>query len=198
MRDILQHPFFAERFENRINIVSENADLAFNNMKKFIFENKVQMTMFLFVARNVIDRNGYSWVKRLFQEIDQKSTGRITKQDFGDFYKKINQKKSSTEINQIFSNLDFQSRNFIEYEEFLLGSISKEHVVNEQVINKFFDFFDENHQEVIQVQKFKEVFFNFTEEEQMEIFEQIDSNKNGEIDRQEFQKIFYEIASGMI
>lgn len=46
--------------------MNENADLAYENMKKFYFKTNVQMTMFLFVASNVIDRNGYSWVRKLF------------------------------------------------------------------------------------------------------------------------------------
>lgn len=144
LEELTKHPFFSEPVEDKINVMGENAELAWQNMKKFYFKNPVQMTMFLFVARNVIDRNGYTWVRNLFQEIDLKSDGKISKNDLTKFYKETGNPKSGSEISEVFKNIDITGKGQIEYEEFLIAVIPKDDIVNEKVIEKFFDFFDED------------------------------------------------------
>lgn len=115
-----------------------------------------------------------------------KSTGKITKNDLIKFYKETGNPKNSSDISEIFKNIDLQNKGYLEYEEFLIAAIPKDDVVNEKIIDKFFDYFDNDKNGCILLEEFKIVFNNFTEEEQQEIFRNIDTDGNGNVDKEEF------------
>ena len=77
----------------------------------------------------------------------------------------------------------------IDYEEFLRDCLDKNKVINEKVLKYAFSFFDKENTGYISQNKIKSYFVNsnLNETEFLSIFDEIDTNKDGQIDFKEFK-----------
>ena len=94
-------------------------------------------------------------------------------------------------FDDIFTNLDGDRDNVIEFEEFLRGVLDKKEILTDDVLNYAFNFFDKDNSGFIKVENIKEYFLgtHINEEIFNNIFNEIDNNHDGKIDFNEFKNM---------
>ena len=109
--------------------------------------------------------------------------------------KRLNSDTLIEDVKNIFSNLDMNNDGYIEYEEFVRASVSKEKFMGENVLKFAFRYFDKDDSGKITFKEIETVFKNsVTDKEHMEealnkiIFE-VDINRDGKISFEEFSKV---------
>ena len=89
----------------------------------------------------------------------------------------------------ILSLLDGDNNGYIDYEEFLRATIDRKILINEKVLKLAFKFFDKDNMGFISKNRIKNNFvgINMTEEVFNAIFDEIDLDKDGQIDFNDFK-----------
>jgi calcium-dependent protein kinase len=139
---------------------------------------------------------------KLFSIIDVNSNGKITKMELktgiGIFLVGENQKDFDLEklIDEIFSTIDGDNNGYIEYEEFVRGSINKENFITEEIIKFSFLFFDKDQNGEITTEEIKEILLkNFNKDVKSQensirsMIIEVDVNKDGKISYEEFKRM---------
>ena len=133
---------------------------------------------------------------KLFNQIDLNGDGKITGEElYLGLKKRLNSDTLIEDVKNIFSNLDMNNDGYIEYEEFVRASVSKEKFMGENVLKFAFRYFDKDDSGKITFKEIETVFKNsVTDKEHMEealnkiIFE-VDINRDGKISFEEFSKV---------
>ena len=107
--------------------------------------------------------------------------------------KYFNEKEIKKEIDDIFLLLDGANRGVIEYEEFLRATLDQNILLSDENLVYAFNFFDKENFGTISVEKIKKFFVddNVSEKVFRSIFNEIDSNEDGEIDFEEFKNMMF-------
>ena len=120
--------------------------------------------------------------------------GKLSKKElFNGLIKYFDEKNIKKEIDDIFLLLDGANRGFIEYEEFLRATLDQKILLSDENLVYAFNFFDKENTGKISVEKIKKIFVDdkVSEDVFRNIFNEIDSNKDGEIDFQEFKDMMF-------
>ena len=96
-------------------------------------------------------------------------------------------------IDDIFFILDGANHGFIEYEEFLRACMDQKTLLCDEHLVYAFNFFDKDNTGRISVDKIKANFIDSTVSEEVfkSIFNEIDTNQDGEIDFGEFKDMMF-------
>ena len=124
---------------------------------------------------------------RLFNTTDD---GKLSKKDiYNELIKYFDKKEIDETIDDIFLLLDGANRGYIEYEEFLRATIDPKIILSDENLVYAFNFFDRDNTGRISVEKIMSIFVDdkVNEEVFRSIFNEIDTNQDGEIDFQEFK-----------
>ena len=94
-------------------------------------------------------------------------------------------------FDDIFSLLDGDNNDYIDYEEFLRATLNRKLLVNEKMLKLAFRFFDKEKFGFFSKEGIMKYFIgtNMTEEVFNNIFDEIDTDKNGIIDFNVFKEV---------
>lgn len=142
-RAALRHPWFKVNSEKQILNEIPNVKQALHNLLKFGAERKFQQAVITFITHNLIKSEEVNNLRKIFECIDRDSDARINKADIKHaFFEVFGRKLEASEIELLFKNIDHDNSGFIEYEEFIRATISKEIVLNEDNLKMGFSLFD--------------------------------------------------------
>ena len=194
--DALKHPWFKKFNAKAIyfNIDKEQIIIYLNRLRKYQMNSKFQQMVLAFITHNIPDSKETKDSLKIFRMFDTDDDGKLT---MDELYKGLinyfDENIIKNEINDIFLLLDGGNRGFIEYEEFLRATIDQKTLLSEENLVYAFNFFDKGNKGKLSVDKIKKFFVDdkVSEDVFKSIFNEIDSNEDGEIDFGEFKDMMY-------
>ena len=134
-------------------------------------------------------------LRQQFQAIDTDNTGMISAVELADALKKLQFDLSDDGIKKIVDEIDFYGNGLINYSEFIAAVLSVESTLTEEQLWTLFKKFDVDNTDQISTANLREAFnrlgqFQIPEEEIDQIIHQHDTDRNGQIDFDEFKNIF--------
>ena len=137
-------------------------------------------------------------MRELFKSMDISGTGQLTRDEFSvkliDLYGENDGKEMAKNI---FNSLDLDGSGKISYDEFLSAMISSKKVVTEERLEKAFKIFDKDNSGKLSVKEIKNV-FGGTEQQWKQVIDEIDLNKDGEVDFGEFKIMMVKMNKNQI
>ena len=128
--EALRHPFFTEFF-NPSKAMTENKDL--NVLKQIINYKKpvsnFHETIYAFLCNNYISIDEEKKLRAVFRYVDKEEKNSITKDELKKSIKEINIDLPDDLFNNIFSLLDSNQNDFLEYQEFLRAACDKKSIL---------------------------------------------------------------------
>ena len=177
---------------NKIDL--KNMNVYIENIKKYKKRNAFKETVISYLIHNC-DLSEIGEILKLFNKFDSDQKGKIA---FMEFYNGLceitNEKLNQDDVREIFLNVDTNKNNYIEQEEFVKAAVDKKMFLNENMIRFAFNFFDPSKNGLITLDDINLLFKDSCEKdadlptELKKILDSIDTNKNGEIDFEEFSK----------
>ena len=182
-QEVLDDPWLKEnKVVNNFNIEITQ------NLKKFLVRNTFQKIVFAYLATQCSEKDIIN-IKNLFLELDKNHDGHLSYEEFSEIFKG---RASNEEIKNIMNSIDFDRNGLIDYSEFLAASIGNNIYPLKERLLEAFKLFDRNHSGKISANDLKLVLGNEVDEGSLEqvnwdkIIEEVDSNKDGLIDYEEF------------
>ncbi len=194
--DALKHPWFKKFNAKAIyfNIDKDQIIIYLNRLRKFQINSKFQQMVLAFITHNIPDSKETKDILKIFRMFDTNDDGKLTLDElYNGLIQYFDQNVIKNEINDIFLLLDGGNRGYIEYEEFLRATLDQKTLLREENLVYAFNFFDKGNKGKLSVDKIKKFFVDdkVSEDVFKSIFNEIDSNEDGEIDFGEFKDMMY-------
>ena len=194
--DALKHPWFNTYDILNIYYLDNNIILKLlTNLEKYKADNIIKTTVLAYLIHVNSNIKEYIDASKLFHSLDLDHDGKLNKNDLKIAFVKylnLSDEQALNRVNNIFKNLDTNKNELIENEEFIIGCINPEIFYSNNYLKFAFDFLDKNHSGSISI---SEIIEKFSETSQLKskskeklknMFNQIDSNKDGYISFDEF------------
>jgi calcium-dependent protein kinase len=177
------------------NVVSNGEDVkvvsVVENLRAFKAEKKLQQAVLSFLIHDLSTNKEIQFLKKLFCSIDKDFDGKLSKIELHDFMYKYCGADLNAEVDLMFNNMDADKNGAIEFEEFLIASMNKNKIINENNLKQAFDRFDFDRNGKIDAKELKKIFqtLNGAVDESVwaNLICKADVNGDGEIDFDEFK-----------
>lgn len=197
----LTHKWF-KKFKMRerfTNVGEEKLKQIINNIRNYKSTNKLQQVAWAFLVHNSLHLPEVKDIYKVFQNIDQNSDGRITKEELSFALAKIyNVAEVEDTVEEIFSNVDNDNNGYIEYEEYIRASINKEKVLTEANLKYSFKFFDKDNSGEITIDEIISVISpdsnkHVSESVTKELIRTFDDNADAKITLDEYKEMMLKL-----
>ena len=169
-----------------------------NKMADFVNENRFKQAVLQFISTQFNLKKEEDDLKALFAEFDIKQKGQISKEVFYEKLSHLYGENDGKDIcDKIFERLDLDGSGEISYDEFLSAMIDGKKVITEDRLLKAFKMFDKDGNGVLSVDEIIEV-FGGDEQYWKKIIEEVDLNKDGMVDLEEFKKMMGNLNTNMV
>lgn len=168
------------------------------NIKEFRAEKKLQQAVLSFLIHEQNTNKEIQFLKKVFKSIDKDFDGKISRKELHVFFNKFMQSTClDVELDQLFNNIDADKNGMIEFEEFLIASINKKKLLNEDNLKKAFEKFDFDGNGKIDIKEIKKIFqtLNGAVEDHVwvSLICKVDVDGDGEISYDEFRKMMKQV-----
>jgi calcium-dependent protein kinase len=150
--------------------------------------------VWLFIVHNVPDTNETKDILKMFRLFNDNDDGKMSKDElYNALIKYFDKSDIDKEIDDLFFLLDGSNKCYIEYEEFLGACMDKNKLLCEEHLTYAFNYFDKSNKGKISFDNIKIYFVDEKTNEDVfrNIFDEIDTNKDGEIDYSEFKNMMF-------
>jgi calcium-dependent protein kinase len=194
--DCLLHKWFTE------NASKKNIDINFSqkclqNMKKFHAERKLQQAALTYMVNHLVTKEDKNELLELFQNFDLNGDGVLTKEEIINGYKQIlGDVEAELEAERIMKEVDLDKSGTIDYNEFVLASISQQKLLNKEKLEATFKMFDKDGNGTISADEIKSVLCqggNVDSAAIDQVIKEVDINGDGEISMVEFKDMMLKI-----
>ena len=190
----LKHPWFA-KFNGKslyMNIEKEKVKMYLDRLISYQINSKFQQMVIAFIVHNVPDTEETKDILKIFRLFNTNNDGKLTKEELSKGLAQYEDPKQYN-VDDIFLILDGANNGFIEYEEFMRACMDQKSLLCDEHLVYAFNFFDKDNTGKISVEKIKANFIdsNVSEEVFRSIFNEIDTNHDGEIDFGEFKDMMF-------
>ena len=197
--EALEHPWFKEfKAKESYNKITDRDTIQrlIINLKKYRRTSVIQETALAYLVHHFPQIKDVINSCKLFNQIDKSGDGKITKEEL---FKGLEERyKSNTlqkDVDEIYKNLDMDNNGYIGYEEFVRAAVSKEYFVRDNVLRFAFRYFDKDNSGEITFDEIEELFKESitnkvnVHETLLNIIKEVDINKDGKINFNEFSKV---------
>ncbi len=198
----LNHKWFklleeAEKSRNEKNFKKIQIN-AISHMAKFVKENRFKQAVLQFISVQFDIQKEEGDLREIFKSMDTQGKGQLSKDAFCQKLCELygeNDGKNLT--NEIFNNLDLDGSGKISYDEFLSAMISSKKVVTEDRLQKAFKMFDKDGSGKLSISEIRAV-FGGDEDSWKKVISDIDLNKDGEVDYEEFKLMMLNMDKNVV
>ena len=195
----IQHPWFRKMNTNKM-LYSLDAQLI-KDMVQNIINYKcttiIQETALAYLVHNYPQQENIKNAYKFFNLLNKSSNGKITRTEFYQALSPYIKDKNSEEIiDKIFTKLDTDKNNLLEYEEFVRAAVDKRSFLKEDFLKLAFTYFDKEKTGVITIAQISSVFKDFLKGEAQNkeqnlhnILGEVDKDGDGKINFEEFQAV---------
>ena len=171
----------------------------YNNLKNFREKSQFSTAVVTFITNYLMNDDELKSLKKLFFELDEKGKGVITKEDlFRGMDECFDHKITKEEVEQIFSNIDYDNNGTISFDEFLKAAIDKKKLLTEEKLKAAFALFDMNGDGDIEAKELQEVMGENNDiqgDVWAKMIAEVDLDGNGVIDFEEFKDMMKKLIS---
>ena len=202
-KEALNHQFFKnEIFDNLYinlypNIENDIKD-ALNSLISFSKKSKFFQTVITYLTHNFISKEEETKLKTVFLTIDSDFDGKISKNELKATFQKYEINISEEELREIMKRVDFDNDGYIDYIEFLQGTINLNNLFTEENLKIAFDSFDIQADGTVSVLELEEILgFNDQTNRNVvfEFMKEINKTENDEFTFEEFKNIIMELLN---
>jgi calcium-dependent protein kinase len=192
--DALQHKWFEKMNSNIINsnIPDEKIENFISNLLSYSIDSKLQEMVLTYIIHNMSKPKDTKFAVKLFFIFNKIGNGQLNKEELKEALINFGVTDDLLgNFDDIFTNLDGDRDNIIQFEEFLRGVLDKREILTDDVLNYAFNFFDKENSGFIKVENIKDYFIGTHVNEEIfnNIFNEIDNNHDGKIDFDEFKNM---------
>jgi len=136
-------------------------------------------------------------IKTMIKDGIRRSLSKVRDKIKGVGFKEHGVEVSDKELNEIFTKLDVDNSGSIGYTEYLAGAADLCIINDEKYIKAAFDFFDKQNKGALDKKEISEGLGKgwISETDLIELFKEIDTNKDGKISYSEFKTMMKEMAT---
>ena len=159
VKEALRHEFFAGEininniFEDEIDTKNILNNLK-NNSKKI---SKLYQIVLAYLSYNFADKEELKKLRKIFLKIDLNLDGKLSKEELFIAYQEAGINISKEELEKLIKSIDFDGNGYIEYEEFIRVTLSKEQLFTDVNLKTAFDMFDEDKNGIISLNEILKV-----------------------------------------
>ena len=186
---ILDHPW--------LKATTEKSPIDLLPIKKklntFRASQKLQKAVLFYIASHI----NYSEVlklKNIFLSMDKNCDGQLSYSEFCQAFKGI---YNANELKELMKSMDLDEDGFVNYTEFLAATISENIYLKEDQIHSTFNSLDKDKNHKISCKELMSIIASELKENEKAFFQnliqEIDTNKDGEIDFSEFTTMMYRL-----
>lgn len=179
--EVLNHPWFEKSItKSKVPIM-----LDLNLFKRYVNAYKLKRVVLMFIASRVQDEE-VAHLKEVFDQLDKNKDGTITIEEMEIGLKDA--KIDKVYLNELFDSIDTDKSGRIDYTEFIAATLEQKSYLKEERLYEAFKAFDKNgsgkisKDEIMNVLKLQNESLSGVEE----LINEIDTDKNGSIDYNEF------------
>ena len=189
--EALKHPWFKVTNSNILynNISKEEVLKCVENLLKYNTNSKFEELVLAYIVHNMPRPKEAKSAIKIFKLANKNEDGKLLRNELKETLLNFVSEEFLTNYDEIFSKLDGDNNGYIDYEEFLRATLDRSFFVNENVLNIAFKFFDKENTGYISKDKIMSYFIGtkMTEELFENIFDEIDNDKDGKINFQDFK-----------
>ena len=171
------------------NVVSS----ALSNLKSFRSASFLRDAVNTFITTQCISASDTKDLREVFRAMDKNGDGKLSKDELLEEYTKMmGEADAREEVERIMKEVDSDNNGFIDYSEFLKGSIDSSKILSVDNLKLAFQMFDQDGSGTISAAELKKVIAGSGLSDSKiwnDIIVEVDVNGDGEIDMEEFQKI---------
>jgi len=156
-----------------------------DGIKEYAKSNKLRKAVLTYIASRLSDKE-IKKIKEIFQNIDTNNDGKLSLEELKKAVSLSGEFKMEY-IDEIFKSIDTDNSGNIEYTEFISASIEKNIYLNEEKLKDAFKLFDaDGSGKISRAEIAKILHLDKNSKEIDNILVKLDTNKDGEIDFEEF------------
>ena len=198
--DALQHPWFTKFKDNKSEENKSLAKTAFNNMKKFKRNRKLEQVTIGFITNQLLSKEDRMEMRKLFVEWDKNGDGVLSKEEILEGYRRTYGRIDENEIINMIKSIDMDNNGYIDYNEFLACAVSREKVLSKENLEYAFTQIDSDLSGKISVDEIRSIFAKSNNQNiDVKVFEGMlkdaDANGDGEIEFEEYKNIMIKFFS---
>jgi len=191
--EALKHPWFKVSNSNILynNISKEEVLNCISNLLNYSIKSKFEELVLAYIVHNLPRPKQAKSCIKLFKLANKNEDGKLSRNELKETLLNFVSEEFLQNFDDIFSLLDGDNNDYIDYEEFLRATLDRKLLVNDKILKLAFRFFDKEKIGVISKDKIMKLFVgtNMTEEVFNNIFDEIDSDKDGQIDFNDFKEM---------
>jgi calcium-dependent protein kinase len=200
-KDALDHIWIKKmklkNFGGRSSVTPENLALIADNLKNYNANQKLQQATLAFIVHNIVVKEDYNELKEAFIEFDVNGDGRLTKDEL---YHGLNRIMTPTqaqlEVSRVMNIIDVDGNGYIELEEFLRATLTKEKILTDKNLQIAFNIFDKDRSGSISSEEIRMILGkdgNISDDIWNKILYEIDTDGDGTISYKEFKEMMNKI-----
>ena len=191
--EALQHPWFKKTNSNILyyNIPKYEILHCIENILSYNIKSKFEELVLAYIVHNMPKQKETKIAIKLFKLVNTKGDGKLLKDELKKTLLNFVSEDYLKNYDNIFELLDRENHGYIEYDEFLRAALNKEKILTDDNLKYAFNFFDKENLGYIPRDNMKLFFKDTNIDDQLikRIFDEIDYNKDGKIDFQEFKNM---------
>ena len=194
--DCLKDPWL-KKHQTAVSLSSVAVMKSLNNLRTFYIDNKLRRTVIAFIAARLLSSEATSELAAAFKALDVNHDGRLSREEMLTGYASIMPEEEAREVvEQVLLAADMDGSGFIDFTEFVAGSMSPKVLLSKRRLEQAFKSLDTDGSGAITLAELRS---GLGLEHNPELWEklasEVDQNGDGEIDLQEFTKMMMK-ASG--
>jgi calcium-dependent protein kinase len=189
--EALKHPWFKVSNSNMLynNITKEEVLKCVQNLLSYKINSKFQELVLAYIVHNLPRPKEAKCAIKLFKLANKNEDGKLLRNELKETLLNFVSEEFLSNYDEIFSLLDGDNNDYIDYEEFLRATLDRNLYINDSNLNLAFKFFDKENTGYIT----KEIIMSYfvgnkiSEELFSKIFDEIDINKTGRMNFVKFK-----------
>lgn len=195
--ECLRDPWL-KKHQNSSAVSSLAVMKSLNNLRTFYVDNRLRRAVVAFIAAQLLSTDTTSELAAAFKALDVNHDGRLSRDEILTGYKAIMPEDEAREVvEQVLQAADMDGSGFIDFTEFIAGSMSPKVLLSKRRLQQAFRSLDRDGSGAITLMELRS---GLGLEDNHELWDklanEVDQNGDGEIDLDEFTKLMLK-ASGL-
>ena len=188
--DCLKHQWLCNKTNSSVDANFSTRSL--QNMTKFHAQRKLQQAALTYIVNHLVSKKDKNELIELFQQFDKNGDGVLSKDEILAGYREIlGDEDAEKEAKRIMEEVDLDKNGTIDYNEFIIASLSRQKLVNQEKLEATFKIFDKDGSGSISAEEIRTVLNVSTKDSRSidKMIKEVDVNGDGEISLLEFKEM---------